>query len=279
MRRGPEGVRQDGRDRMMGKGPKPATAARQGARLRPGMAFTLVALAIGMAPGWAAAEAASLRPKPRPAVESASAPTPKSAPDAAQTGEEGAIEAADGAALPAPPAAEAGPAAAPEDAPPLAAPAPLPDAKPAAPPRDPNKGSVTNLPLPRYVSLKGKEGNARRGPGQTHRIDWVFVHGGMPLRVTGEYEHWRRIEDSEGAGGWIHYAFLSGVRTAQVVTDMADFHAQPSDDALVLFRAEKDVVGRIQECEPDWCRLSIDGERGWVRKSALWGVDPGEIIN
>lgn len=176
-----------------------------------------------------------------------------------------------------------------EATPPLAAPAaataPAPEpaatpvaAKPKVPPRDPNRGAVTNLPLPRFVSLKGKEGNARRGPGLTHRIDWVFVRAGMPLKITAEYEHWRRIEDAEGAGGWVHYALLSGVRSAQVVADTADFHSAPSDASPVIFKAEKDVVGWIQACEPDWCRLSVEGEKGWVRKAALWGVEAGEII-
>ena len=79
--------------------------------------------------------------------------------------------------------------------------------------RDPGRGAVTNLPLPRYVSLKGGEGNARRGPSLSHRIDWVFRHAGMPLRVTAEFGHWRRVEDQDGAGGWVHYSLLSGVRT------------------------------------------------------------------
>ncbi|MBC2834400.1 hypothetical protein H7F16_02715 [Gemmobacter straminiformis] len=174
------------------------------------------------------------------------------------------------------PSAEAGAA---KPAPALAAPKPQPAvAKPRVPPRDPTRGTVTNLPLPRYVSLKGNEGNARRGPGLTHRIDWVFTRAGMPLRITAEYEHWRRVEDAEGAGGWVHYSLLSGVRSALVAQDLADFRDGPSDDAAVLFQAERNVVGWIQECEPEWCRLSIDGEKGWVRKTALWGVDAGEVI-
>ena len=43
-------------------------------------------------------------------------------------------------------------------------------------------GPVTSLPLPRYVSLKASEGNVRRGPSLTHRIDWVFKRRNMPLR-------------------------------------------------------------------------------------------------
>src|SRR5690606_33369670 len=79
---------------------------------------------------------------------------------------------------------------------------------------DEERGPVTNLPLPRYVSLKGNEGNARRGPSLSHRIDWVFRHAGMPLRVVAEFGHWRRVEDKDGAGGWVHASLRPGRRTA-----------------------------------------------------------------
>jgi SH3-like domain-containing protein len=139
-------------------------------------------------------------------------------------------------------------------------------------------GCVTNLPLPRFVSLKGSEGNARRGPGLTHRIDWIFTRAGMPLRITAEYENWRRVEDSEGAGGWVHYSLLSGVRTALVTLDMAELRDAPSGSAPVVAQAELGVIGRVLECDPTWCRLSLDGTRGWVLKTSLWGVKTDEII-
>lgn len=145
------------------------------------------------------------------------------------------------------------------------------------PQRDPSKGAVTGLPIPRFVSLKGNEGNARRGPGLTHRIDWVFTREGMPLRVTGEYEHWRRVEDVDGAGGWVHYMLLSGVRTVLVVQDMAEAHAAPDDASEVVFQNELNVVGKLLECVPQWCRIQVEGEKGWLRKEALWGVGADEI--
>ena len=143
-------------------------------------------------------------------------------------------------------------------------------------PRDPNRGPVTTLPLPRYVSLKGGEGNARRGPSLSHRIDWVFRHPGMPLRVVAEFGHWRRVEDQDGAGGWVHYSLLSGVRTAIVTTDMAELRSRPDANASVLARAEAGAIVRLHECEIDWCRVSGGGEKGWVPKISLWGVDPEE---
>ena len=100
-----------------------------------------------------------------------------------------------------------------------------------------------SVPLPRFVSLKGNEGNARRGPGLTHRIDWVFTRAGMPLKITAEYEHWRRVEDAEGAGGWVHYSLLSGVRSALVAKDIADFRDDPRTS---IFDAEAGIaqIGR-----------------------------------
>jgi SH3-like domain-containing protein len=152
-------------------------------------------------------------------------------------------------------------------------------AKPPEKTCQPDIGCVTNLPLPRFVSLKGSEGNARRGPGLTHRIDWVFKRAGMPLKITAEYENWRRVEDQEGAGGWVHYSLLSGVRTVLVTLDMAEFRDAPQDDATVVAQAEQGVVGRVMECLPDWCRVAFDGQKGWVHKAALWGVQADETID
>jgi SH3-like domain-containing protein len=193
--------------------------------------------------------AASPRPKPNP-IHAAAAPSAEPVPES----------------VPAAPAPAATPVA------------PAPAAKPATPPRDPSKGAVTNLPIPRFVSLKGNEGNARRGPSLTHRIDWVFTTPGMPLRVTAEHENWRRVEDAEGLGGWVHYALLSGVRSAILTADLADFRMQPDPASAVRFQAERGVIGRLLACTPDWCRMNVQGERGWVEKSALWGVIPGEIL-
>lgn len=139
------------------------------------------------------------------------------------------------------------------------------------------RGQVTNLPLPRYVSLKASEGNVRRGPSLSHRIDWVYKRRGVPLRITAEYGHWRRVQDRDGAGGWIHYSLLSGVRTVIVEADMLPLHRLPDETAQVQARAELGVIARLDACRPDWCRIFADGRAGWVPKSALWGVDPDEI--
>jgi len=141
------------------------------------------------------------------------------------------------------------------------------------------RGPVTNLPLPRYVSMKAGEGNVRRGPSLTHRIDWVFKREDMPLEITAEHGHWRRVRDRDGIGGWIHYSLLSGMRTAIVERDMLELRSRPEPDAPVTALLELGVVARLQTCAPDWCRLAAGGHRGWAEKASLWGVEPGETLD
>jgi len=138
-------------------------------------------------------------------------------------------------------------------------------------------GPETNLPMPRFVSLKASESNVRRGPSLSHRIDWVFKRRNMPLQVVAEYGHWRRVIDREGQGGWVHYTMLSGARTVIVDQDMLVLRARPDTTATENAVLELGVIARLGECDATWCRLTADGYKGWAPKSVLWGVQPDEL--
>lgn len=147
----------------------------------------------------------------------------------------------------------------------------------AAPAQAEERGSVTNLPLPRYVSIKSGEVNVRRGPSLTHRIDWVFKGKDMPVQITAEHGHWRRVQDRDGAGGWVHYSLLSGNRTVIVDQDMLPLLSRPDAAAMPTAQLELGVIARLDSCAETWCRLSAAGYRGWAPRSALWGIDPDEM--
>ena len=140
-----------------------------------------------------------------------------------------------------------------------------------------DRGPVTNLPMPRFVSLKANEANVRRGPSLSHRIDWVFMRRDMPLRVIGEYSNWRRVVDREGMGGWVHYSLLSGNRTVIVDSDLLVLRSQPTPEATEVAMLELGVIADLGECNLDWCRLRAGGYRGWAEKSALFGVAADEL--
>jgi SH3-like domain-containing protein len=138
------------------------------------------------------------------------------------------------------------------------------------------RGPVTNLPMPRFVSLKASEGNVRRGPSLTHRIDWVFTRRNMPLRIVAEHGHWRRVEDREGAGGWVHYTLLSGARTVLIEQDMAPIHKSADPASPVQAYAEAGVIARLGKCAAGWCRVTVEGAKGWIKRETFWGMMPGE---
>jgi len=142
-----------------------------------------------------------------------------------------------------------------------------------------DRGPVTNLPLPRFVSLKTTEGNVRRGPSLTHRIDWVFTRRGMPLEVIGEFGHWRRVRDRDGMGGWVHYTLLSGARTGLVEIDLAPVYSRADTGSPLNAHLEAGVIVGIDNCAPEWCRVRVEGVKGWMVKQGLWGVRPDEVFD
>ena len=139
-------------------------------------------------------------------------------------------------------------------------------------------GSETNLSIPRYVSLHASKVRARRGPGLEYRIDWVFQRSGLPVRVIDEYKNWRRIADSDDAGGWVYHALLTGRRMALVTAPEVTFRAEPDDTATATALAKQGVVAHLLQCQPDWCRVETRGAKGWLRKTAIWGVDADEVF-
>ncbi|MFT7370859.1 MAG: SH3-like domain-containing protein [Octadecabacter sp.] len=140
-------------------------------------------------------------------------------------------------------------------------------------------GPVTNLPMPRYVSLKANKANVRRGPSLSHRIDWVFQRRDMPLRVVSEYGHWRRVMDREGMGGWVHYSLLSGNRTVIIDRDLLVLRRQPDPNGIEVAILELGVIADLDKCYIDWCRLRSAGYRGWALKAGIFGVGADELLD
>ena len=139
------------------------------------------------------------------------------------------------------------------------------------------KGKVTNLPIPRYVSLKVKEANVRRGPSLSHKIDWIYKRKNMPLEIYAEYENWRRVRDFEGLGGWVHYTLLSGIRYVLIKNELLEMRLLPSIDAQVIAKVPQHNIATLDKCNKDWCRIIDDGYKGWVPKNGIWGVYENEL--
>lgn len=139
----------------------------------------------------------------------------------------------------------------------------------------------SGLPLPRFVSLKADKVNVRRGPSSDHAVAWVFQQKGLPVEVVAEFDNWRRVRDSDGEEGWILQNLLAGKRTAVVAPwrkGEALAIADGPGSSGVVARLAAGVVGEIESCDGQWCRLSAGGYHGFIEQSQLWGVYPGEIV-
>ena len=140
-------------------------------------------------------------------------------------------------------------------------------------------GALAADGLPRFVSLRSDEVNMRKGPGTQYPVAWVYIRKSLPVEVTAEYEHWRRIRDSEGDEGWVHKSLLSTRRTVLVIGEERQLRAAPAADAPVILRAESGVLARLLSCHSTWCEVDVSGISAWIPRQHLWGVYTDETID
>jgi SH3-like domain-containing protein len=156
-------------------------------------------------------------------------------------------------------------------------------AKEVAPPQSP-MGSVSGLPMPRFVSLKSDKVNMHIGPAKTYDVKWLYQRAGLPVEIIAEFETWRRIRDAEGTEGWVYHSLLSGRRTGMVTAKAADdlvsLYDKPDDKGAVTAQLERGVIANVKRCSGEgWCFVAGRGFEGYVQQTRLWGVYPNEKVD
>ncbi len=148
------------------------------------------------------------------------------------------------------------------------------------PEQDPNKGSVTQLPIPRFVSLRSDEVYLRAGPGTRYPIEWVYKRRDLPVEILREFDVWRLVEDPDGIKGWMHQATLSGRRSFMVTGADATLRREPQETAAPVAILKVGVIGRLRSCaaNSDWCQVQVGDYRGYLQRSQVWGTLPAEPV-
>jgi SH3-like domain-containing protein len=139
-------------------------------------------------------------------------------------------------------------------------------------------GPVTDLPMPRFVSLKSNEINMRRGPGLQYPIDWVYRRKHLPVEVVAEFENWRKIKDWEGETGWVYHSLLSGRRTVRVMTETTALKEKADNGSETVAWLERGVLGLIESCSGTWCLVNVQGHKGYLSSPGLYGRYKDEEI-
>ncbi|MEM9726008.1 MAG: SH3 domain-containing protein [Pseudomonadota bacterium] len=126
--------------------------------------------------------------------------------------------------------------------------------------------------MPRFASLKAERARLRRGPGTSYPIDWELTRRGLPVRIIGEYGHWRRLELHDGTRGWMHKILLRGAPTALLLGDDRVLREEPHEAASAVARVDSATPVRVRDCRGAWCSVEVKDIEGWARRASLWGA-------
>jgi len=143
-------------------------------------------------------------------------------------------------------------------------------------------GPKSGLPMPRFVSLKPDRVNVHGGPTRDHEVTCVDTRAGLPVEITAETDHWRRIRDWEGSEGWVYHSLLSGRRTALIApkdkTQLVPLLDTSDANGTVVAQLQAGVLALVKRCSGTWCRIAGARFDGWVRQEQLWGVYLNEKV-
>jgi SH3-like domain-containing protein len=132
----------------------------------------------------------------------------------------------------------------------------------------------SGLPVPRYVSLKFAEVNARKGPGDDYKLLWVYRAKGLPVQVIAETQDWRRVCDPTGAASWVKATGVDGHRTViRLKAGSLSLLDKPAAGGKITAILPARAVAFLDRCDKGWCRLRGKGSGGWIPAGEVWGVD------
>jgi len=133
---------------------------------------------------------------------------------------------------------------------------------------------------PYWASIASGQAMTRTGPGKNYPGVWLYQRRDLPVRVVKKYEHWRLVQDPDGAQGWMLVSLLSDRRTAIVKPgEPRQIRLKPDVGAKVRYMVEQGAVGRIDKCSAGWCRIEIGKRGGYIRAADLWGIDQNEVVD
>ncbi len=141
---------------------------------------------------------------------------------------------------------------------------------------------TTDLPRPRFVSIKGGRAMMRAGPGERFPIKWEYRRPGLPMEILKEYQIWRQVRDPAGETGWMNKALLTNQRTGIITATPGGqprlLYVSPDVKSRIAWRIAPGAVVLVTLCDEGWCRVSKDGKSGYIPRGEMWGTYPAEKI-
>ncbi len=87
-----------------------------------------------------------------------------------------------------------------------------------------------------------------------------------------ESQNWRRVRDPDGDEVWVHARMLTKTDTV-MLQNVTPLRKKIDPSSITLAQIDRGVVAKIEKCEASSCRIEAQNHKGWVDKSALWGLN------
>ena len=123
-----------------------------------------------------------------------------------------------------------------------------------------------------FVSLKKNKVNVRYGPSLDSDIKYVYKKVNLPLKQIDKKENFRRIIDLKNNSGWIHISQLKKSNSV-IATKNKVLFKKPTSFAKPIAQIEKGRLLIVERCEQNWCRISSEKLKGWIKKVDIWGLN------
>ena len=123
-----------------------------------------------------------------------------------------------------------------------------------------------------FLTLRNEKVNLRQGPSFDYPIKIFYKKKFLPVLIQDKSDNFRKIRDHENNTGWIHISQLSKKKAAITIEDDQLIFNKPSIYSKPFAILKKGRLCKIHKCKDDWCKISVEKYKGWVKKDILWGL-------
>ena len=133
--------------------------------------------------------------------------------------------------------------------------------------------SFQNLMAEEYfLTLRNDKVNLRQGPSFEYPVKLFYKKKFLPVVVQDKFDNFRKIRDHENNTGWVHISQLSKKKAALTLDDDQLIFSKPTIYSKPLAILKKGRLCRIHKCKDEWCKISVEKYKGWIKKDILWGL-------
>ena len=133
--------------------------------------------------------------------------------------------------------------------------------------------SFQNLMAEEYfLTLRNDKVNLRQGPSFEYPVKLFYKKKFLPVVVQDKFDNFRKIRDHENNTGWVHISQLSKKKAALIIDDDQLIFSKPSIYSKPSAILKKGRLCKIHKCKDEWCKISVEKYKGWVKKNILWGL-------